>query len=128
MNSVGMSLQKFYKFCEWLKRQPQPVYMSYQQIVSAYNADTGETVSTSTVSKAVVATGVKVMRSVSSDPDKVATGSNRVSHLAGVVRRAVLAIEAVTKKPILSDADKAFLTTMQNGKRPVTPADSNSTE
>lgn len=117
MNGIGMNFQKFYKFCEWLKKQPKPIFMSYTGIAEAYQADTGEIISTSTVSKAVKATGVDVRRPTTSDPEKVASGSNRVSHLAGVVRRAVLAIEAVTKKPILSDEDKTFLTIVQNGRK-----------
>lgn len=117
MNGIGMNFQKFYKFCEWLKKQPKPIFMTYTGIAEAYQADTGEIISTSTVSKAVKATGVDVRRVATSDPERVAASSNRVAYLAGVVRRAVLAIEAVTKRTILSEEDKTFLTIVQNGRK-----------
>lgn len=109
MNAVKMNLQKFYKFCEWLKKQPQPVLMSYQQVVDAYFADTGELISTSTVRKGSESTGIIIRRPSQMKAERAAGGANRVSNMAGVLRRFTLAVESKLKCPLMTEEDKKFL-------------------
>lgn len=75
------TLIDFYKIAEWLKGQPQPIRMTSKQLSEALTAVMGKPIKTSTINRALVATGVQTV-----DPraDNF-SGRDRVKRLAHVI-------------------------------------------
>jgi len=51
---------QFFKLCEWMKKQPQPIIMTRPALAAAAEADMGMPISPSTITSAIEATGVEV--------------------------------------------------------------------
>jgi len=103
---------QFHRLCKWLESQNQPIISTMPDLCQKASSELKLEVSLSALQDAKAITKVETIPTrTSSDPS---TRKNRISILAGIVLRAVTALETDAGEEYISEQDRETLNILKN--------------